>query len=664
MQLHGQRCDGVERREQRAEPIQLLRSVAESPFVPCDLHFHEQSPGLAEPVAKAGSLAEVAAALPRLSRGAADQGQLEVRLGERGINRHRPTQERGGFVEAEVVERVHALRVQPVRFQRCRRHLGNRSRPITLAQTHAVADPPGQLVDEREEVCSTDTRRREHASTRQVLHLRVYAKCRPCAQDAAHDRGTCASTARDLRRLHAIERLEGSATRLSRDLMQSLRADDVEAARLGEAGQQHALHTLGQPGGVGVATQRLECHHGNRWPTGGGDGRHSTGGPPLAPPDDHGSSEDEQRPSDRGGHPWRPGARTTGGSVEAVRRADRSQGSLEFVRGLVSAARIFLETTLDDRPERSRHGRGKRRGRVVQDGRAQLERGRAGERAGAACHLMEQHAERPDVAAHGWRLATEQFRRHVRRGAGQQSVPGDRVTRRGQLARSRGIEEPREAEVEELGATIGRDHDVRTLEVAVHDALPVGMRERTRDLGRVTDDVVDRKPCPRNQRGERLPLDILHRDVEPAVEAADLVDGADVRMVQSRCMLGLAPKARIGILREPHLQCDGASEIDIACDIHLAHPARADPLAHLIAADASSRERRRRMLDERGSIRVGAQEALDLRTQTVVSSARGGQICVAIVGVTFQRIVEELLDALPPLAGRLVVHGVRGRSSA
>ena len=94
-------------------------------------------------------------------------------------------------------------------------------------------------------------------------------------------------------------------------------------------------------------------------------------------------------------------------------------------------------------------------------------------------------------------LAAHLLGRHVADGADH----GPRVglaPQRGRLRvasrRGRGLLLLREAEVEDLEATIARHHQVLGLEVPMHDALLVGRREAVRGLGGIVG---------RHARGER-----------------------------------------------------------------------------------------------------------------------------------------------------------------
>ena len=79
------------------------------------------------------------------------------------------------------------------------------------------------------------------------------------------------------------------------------------------------------------------------------------------------------------------------------------------------------------------------------------------------------------------------------------------------------------------------DQDVFRLDVAVNDATPMGIRQGTRRLGRDADGVVDRELSLALQPvAQRLPVDERHHVKEKAVRFAGVVQGQNVRVLQSR----------------------------------------------------------------------------------------------------------------------------------
>ncbi len=143
-----------------------------------------------------------------------------------------------------------------------------------------------------------------------------------------------------------------------------------------------------------------------------------------------------------------------------------------------------------------------------------------------------------------------------------------------------GIGLPRlgEPEVEDLDLAVGRDHDVRRLQVAMDDPLGVGRLESVGDLQRDAQGLFERESTSPETRGQILALGQLHGDeVGPAV-VAHLVDAGDVGMVQGGEHLGLALEAGepLGVLGEggrQHLDRHLATELGVLGAVDLSHAA-------------------------------------------------------------------------------------------
>lgn len=88
------------------------------------------------------------------------------------------------------------------------------------------------------------------------------------------------------------------------------------------------------------------------------------------------------------------------------------------------------------------------------------------------------------------------------------------------------------------------DHDVRGLEVAVHDAALVRVPDRVRERQREVHDFGQRELSLRDDLRERAPFDQLERDVVAALRLADFVDRRDVRMRELRDRARLAKESR------------------------------------------------------------------------------------------------------------------------
>ena len=150
--------------------------------------------------------------------------------------------------------------------------------------------------------------------------------------------------------------------------------------------------------------------------------------------------------------------------------------------------------------------------------------------------LVQQAAERVHVRAAVDRLAFDLLGGDVRRRA--ERAP---VQQRATLV----DEAAREAEVGEVDVLAGVEQDVRRLHVAVHEAARVRRVERARDLraDRAAPAPGRAAPSLRSSARRSRALDVAHRQVQPAVGLAGVVDRDDVRVLERRCELGLAQEA-------------------------------------------------------------------------------------------------------------------------
>ena len=135
-----------------------------------------------------------------------------------------------------------------------------------------------------------------------------------------------------------------------------------------------------------------------------------------------------------------------------------------------------------------------------------------------------------------------------------------------------------------------RQHDVGGLEIAMDDALAMRLVERVGDLDGDLQRLVERERPFLEARGQRLALEMRHDQVVRAIDAADVVDAADVGMVQRGDRPGLALEAcpRIGIagdVARQDLDGDRAIEARVAGLVDLAHPAGAERRGDLIRAE-------------------------------------------------------------------------------
>ena len=129
-----------------------------------------------------------------------------------------------------------------------------------------------------------------------------------------------------------------------------------------------------------------------------------------------------------------------------------------------------------------------------------------------AGHLVEQDAEREDVGRGDPPVVRRAARATCRRVSHHH--PDFRVpSRRDRHVRTiGGAQGLGEAEVQHLDATVGRQHDVGGLEVAMHDAFVMRGGERIGERGPYGENSLEREAALWDACGKRFVLDELHRE--------------------------------------------------------------------------------------------------------------------------------------------------------
>ena len=231
----------------------------------------------------------------------------------------------------------------------------------------------------------------------------------------------------------------------------------------------------------------------------------------------------------------------------------------ELGGSLIARAAAFLHGGFDDLAELGRNVRVQaRRGgwSAIQNGIKDDGGGVAGEGLAARGHFVENDAEGKEISAQIEFFAASLFGGHVGNGAeggpgtgeivvatGVHSVAGGN----GERLFQRGTENFGEAEVEDLGLTAFGNENVGGLDVAMDDALGVGGVECIGNLDAEVEDGIGFEGAPFDAMFERVAFEKLHGDEVAAVVIPDVVDGADVGMVQGRSGTGLAAKALDGL---------------------------------------------------------------------------------------------------------------------
>ena len=218
--------------------------------------------------------------------------------------------------------------------------------------------------------------------------------------------------------------------------------------------------------------------------------------------------------------------------------------------------------------------------------------------------LVEHAAEREDVGALIAGVAVELLRRHVLNGAGHPTRGGRprvahivdemvAVIDASPVGRAAPVRAATPKSSSFTCAALERaraadEHDVARLQVAVHDPGAVGAVHRRADLNGDVERLVHRELGRAAQAiFERFSLEELEDQVVELAVAADVVDRADVRIVQrgDDARLLLEAPARFGVGGQragQDLDGDRAIEPGVAGAIDLTHAAGADRRGDLV----------------------------------------------------------------------------------
>ncbi|HEV8336851.1 MAG TPA: hypothetical protein VGR67_10570 [Candidatus Polarisedimenticolia bacterium] len=157
-----------------------------------------------------------------------------------------------------------------------------------------------------------------------------------------------------------------------------------------------------------------------------------------------------------------------------------------------------------------------------------------------------------------------------------------------------GIRHAGQPEIEDLHRAVGRDLDVRRLEIAMDDSPLVGRLESLGDLPCDRQGLLERHGPVRDSVGERRSLDQLEHQRRRPGRFFHPIDGADGAVAQRGQDLSFTAETGepVGIpgkgLRE-HLDGHLPVEPGILGAIHLAHAARAERSEDFIRAQTCSR---------------------------------------------------------------------------
>ena len=331
--------------------------------------------------------------------------------------------------------------------------------------------------------------------------------------------------------------------------------------------------------------------------------RGGAGGPPAAPPHPPPDLEADAEQGERG-EGERDETRPPAPLRQRLDRAalrDRAPEAVEVEgevpRRLEALVGVLLQAVLDDEVEGlgdARVGlRGQRR-LVAQDRADQLGRARAGERAAAGEHLVEDRPQGEDVRPVVRHLAAGLLGGQVADRADHRArVRGPGRGRRAAEVAGAGEQRilAREAEVEDLDAPVVEEEEVLGLDVAVNDALLVRRRQALRHVRRVLGGLAHAERPVAQPRAHRLALEQLRHHVQALPLLSGVVDGDDVGVRErgDRLRLRLEAGQRVGVLEEvlgQHLDRHVALEPGVAGAVDLPHPAGAEWADDLVRAEA------------------------------------------------------------------------------
>jgi hypothetical protein len=207
-------------------------------------------------------------------------------------------------------------------------------------------------------------------------------------------------------------------------------------------------------------------------------------------------------------------------------------------------------------------------------------------------------AERPDISALVYGKAARLLGTHIRRRAHHHARPRAGRCYRRRVRHHRGVGDRilGEAEVKELDDAVGRDLDVRRLQITMNDPLLVRGIKGIGDLPRHGQRLFhDHRPVLK-PLGQGVAVDQLHHQEQLPIRFFNAVNRCDVGVCGRGQHARFASKARhaVGVgreLRRQDLQGDGAPELGIARRVNLTHPARAEVVQHVVVRQSSAGHR-------------------------------------------------------------------------
>ena len=148
----------------------------------------------------------------------------------------------------------------------------------------------------------------------------------------------------------------------------------------------------------------------------------------------------------------------------------------------------------------------------------------------------------------------------------------------------------RQSKIEQFGLPAVRDENVLGFDVPMNDAREMGRIECVGNLQRRFQREFQVKGLAGDAFAKRLTFQHLHGDEGAARVFANLINGADIRMIQRRSGARFALKAlqRLRIFSEhigQEFQCDPPAKAKVFGSIHLAHSSSPESAQNAIVRD-------------------------------------------------------------------------------
>ena len=174
----------------------------------------------------------------------------------------------------------------------------------------------------------------------------------------------------------------------------------------------------------------------------------------------------------------------------------------------------------------------------------------------------------------------------------------------------RRIERFGQPEVQDLHRPVVANFDVRRLQIAMDDAVVVGLLERLGNLPRDWKRLFEWYGAPRHPGGEILAVHEFHHDRMDPVCFFETVDLGNVRVIQprERPRFPLKTPQSLGVSREhlrQDLQRDVTIQLRIARSIDLAHATGAKSIEDFVRAEAGAARETHEVSDTQSILILG-----------------------------------------------------------